>query len=187
MKKIIVFLLIFLSLNVAEQPFPNFHDQNYQKHSGYIELNNGEKIKGVFEFAYWEFPTYNLKSYSSDGKMAKRYSIQNIKTVVASGSDGWLSNKDSTYFIVHDKSKYFYRQLTFGIDFQLYDGFFNVDEYVGMVTPYFLIKTKEGFLELNHVKDLIKWMKENAGDKIKWHQDITVQQIVRQLNGLSKS
>ena len=179
-------MLIFSSLNVCGQPFPNFHDQNYQKHGGYIELNNGEKIKGVFEFAYWEFPTYNLKLYSPEDKMVKRYSVRKIKTVVLSGSDGWLSNKDSTYFIVHDKSRYFYRQLTFGKGFQLYDGFFNVDEYVGMVTPWFLIKTKEGYIELDHVKELIKWLKENAGNKIKWHKDITVQQIIRQLNGLGK-
>ena len=185
--KIIILLLTLSATSATAQPFPNFHDQNYQKHNGMIETNDAVKIGGTFEFAYWEFPTYNLKLYTTTGKMIRRYSIRKIKTVVLAGSDGWLSNKDSTYFIVHDKSKHFYRQLTFGNDFQLYDAFFNVDEYVGMVTPYFLIKTKGKFVELKHVKDLINWLRENEETKIKWNSEITVQQIIRQLNGMTNS
>jgi len=186
MIKVIILLLIFFpSSNLVGQPFVNVRDQYYQKHIGDIVLNNGKKIKGHFEYAFWEFPTYNLRSYSSSDKMVKRYYISKIKKVVLAGSDGWLSIMDSTYFIVHDKSRHFYRQLTFEKDFQLYDGFFNVDEYVGLVTDYFLVKAKGKFIKLNSAKKLIKWLQENEGDKIKWKKDITVQQIIRQLNGLN--
>jgi hypothetical protein len=75
--------------------------------------------------------------------VAKRYYTTNIKKVVLAESDGWLTNMDSTYFIVYDKCRHFYRQLTLGRDFQLYDGFFNTDGYVGLVTSYFLGKNKE--------------------------------------------
>ncbi len=186
MKIIIIILLFFSASNITAQPFINIHDLNYQKHAGYIELNNGEKINGDFEYAFWEFPTYNLRYYSPNGKMAERYSVKNIKKVVLSGGDGWLSPKDSTYFIVHDKSRHFYRQLTFGKDFQIYDGFFNVDEIVGMVTNYFLVKKAGSFIKLNSAEKLIKWLKENEARKIKWHYGITVQQIIRQLNGMDK-
>ncbi|MEO8853229.1 MAG: hypothetical protein ABI359_05595 [Ginsengibacter sp.] len=62
--------------------------------------------------------------------------------MVLAGSDHWLTNRD-TYFIVHDKSRQFYRQLTFGKDFQLYDGFFNTNGYVGLVTNYSWLKQRK--------------------------------------------
>ena len=185
MKKIIILFSIFSSLHVSGQPFFNVHDQNYQTHSGYIEFKNEKKISGVFKYAFWEFPNCSLKSYSSKNKMVKRYRIRQISKVVLAGSDTWLTKKDSTYFIVYGKWKQFYRQLTFGKNLQLYDGFFNVDEYVGLLTDYFLVKTKDGrFIEFNSAKKLIPWLKENSGSKIQWHKDITVQQIIRQLNGM---
>jgi len=182
-KKIIMAFLIFLTINVSGQPFANGHDRYNQKHSGYIELNNGEKINGDFEYAFWEFPTYNLKLLSPSEKVLKRYYIPNIKKVVLAGSDHWLTNMDSTYFIVHDKCRHFYRQLTFGKDFQLYDGFFNTDGYIGLVTNYFLVKTKKGFIEFNNSDKLTKWLKEKFPNKIKWNEGITIQDIIRQLNG----
>ena len=142
MKKLVTIFLFFSTFNVAAQPFATFHGQYHKKNIGYIELNNGEKINGDFEYAFWEFPTYNLKLLSPGEKVLKRYYITKIKKVVLSGSDRWLTNMDSTYFIVHDKCRHFYRQLTFGKNFQLYDGFFNTDGYVGLVTNYFLIKPK---------------------------------------------
>ena len=183
MKKIIITFFIFSTLNVAGQPFANSRDNYYQKNSGYIELNDGEKIIGDFLYDLWEFPTYNLKLLSPREKVAKRYFIPKIKKIVLSGSDGWLTNMDSTYFIVHDQCRHFYRQLTFGKDFQLYDGFFNTDGYVGLVTSYFLVKTKKEFIEFNKPEKLKKWLKENYSDKIKWNDKITIQDIIRQLNG----
>lgn len=184
MKKIIIVAYIFFTVKVgAGQPFTNSKDEYYKTESGYIALNNGEKIKGDLEYSFWEFPTYNLKLLSPDEKVIKRYYITNIKKVVLAGSDRWLTNMDSTYFIVHDKCKHFYRQLTFGNDFQLFDGFFNTDGYLGLVTSYFLIKTKKGFIEFNNPEKLKNWLKENYPDKIKWNGDITVQDIIRQLNG----
>ena len=175
-------LLLFSSFNVAGQPFANYHDEYNKKHSGYIELTNGEKIEGTFEYAFWEFPTYNLKLLSPKGKVVKRYYISDIKKVVLAGSNDWLTNTDSNYFIVHDKCRHFYRQLTFGNDFQLYDGFFNTDGYVGLVTNYFLVKTKKGFIEFNNSDKLKKWLKEKYPNEIKWNEDITIQDIIRQLN-----
>ena len=183
MKKIIITLFLFSSSNIEAQPFINIHDFNYQNYSGYIVLNNGEKITGNFQYAFWEFPTYNLKLLSRDKKVVKRYYIPNIERVVLAGSDLWLTNKDSTYFIVHDKCRHFYRQLTFGNDFLLYDGFFNTGGYVGLVTDYFLIQTKEGFKEFPNGEKLKKWLRENFPNKIKWSEAITVQEIIRQLNG----
>ncbi|MEO6838334.1 MAG: hypothetical protein ABI185_08085 [Ginsengibacter sp.] len=183
MKKLVSLFFIFLSFHASGQPFANFHDTFYKKNSGYIELNSGEKINGDFEYAFWEFPTYNLKLLSSSEKVMKRYYIPNIKKVVLTGSDHWLTNRDSTYFIVHDKSRHFYRQLTFGKDFQLYDGFFNTDGYVGLVTNYFLAKTKKRFIEFKNSDRLKKWLKENYPDEIKWNDNITIQDIIRQLNG----
>jgi hypothetical protein len=45
------------------------------------------------------------------------------------------------------------------------------------------VKTKKGFIQFNKPEKLKKWLKENYPDKIKWNDNITVQDIIRQLNG----
>ena len=73
MKKLVPIFFIFLSFKASGQPFAGFHDQYYHNNTGYIELNNGEKIIGDFKYAFWEFPTYNLKLLSPGEKVLKRY------------------------------------------------------------------------------------------------------------------
>ena len=160
---------------------------NYQKHNGYIDFNNCEKITGIFEYGADEFPTYNLKSFTQSGKLIKRYKSNSIKEVVLARGDNSLSGKDSTYFKVLDKSKRLYRQLTFDKGMQIYDELFNVNERAGLVSPTLLIRRNGHLIKFNSTKSFINWIKENASDKIKWHDGITVLQIIRQLNGIDKS
>ena len=187
MKKLLIIISFFSALKTTAQ-YPviissNKYAVDYKKHSGYIEFNNGEKITGIFQYAADEFPTYNLKSFTHDGELIIRYKSNDIKEVVLTGSDNSLSSKDSTYFKVLDKSKRLYRQLTFGKDVQIYDGLFNVNERYGLV-HYLLIKRHDQLIKFNSSNDFTNWMKENAPDKINWHEDITVEQIIRQLNGI---
>lgn len=102
----------FSALNVAGQRvvIPAYHNPyviHYEKHNGYIVLNNGKKIEGSFQYAFWEFPTYNLKLFSKKGKVIKCYKPKDVKTVVLAGSDTALSKKDSTYFKVLVKENIF--------------------------------------------------------------------------------
>lgn len=156
---------------------------DYQIHNGYIELNSGEKINGTFQYADMEFPTYNLKLFSPDGKLLKRYKSNVIKIVALVGCDTTLSTRDSTYFKTLDKSKVLYRQLTFG-SIEIYDYFFNVNEQNGLIRSPILIKTNNQLIEFNSEEKFIKWMQTNNGGKIKWHKDITAADIVKQLNGI---
>jgi len=156
---------------------------NYQKHKGYITLVSGETIEGNFQYGADEFPTYNLKSFSENGKKIKRYKSNHIKTVILNGSDTTLTNKDSTYFRVLDKSKRFYRQLTFG-SVEAYDDLFNVNEKNGLVNSLIIVRANNKLYKLNSKGKFIKWMKTNYPDKVKWQENITVQEIIRQLNGM---
>lgn len=187
MKKLVISIFIFSTLTVTAQHvfvIQSKYAINYQKHNGYIDFNNGEKITGIFEYGADEFPTYNLKSFTQSDKLIKRYKSNSIKEVVLAGSDNSLSGKDSTYFKVLDKSKRLYRQLTFDKNIQVYDGLFNVNERFGLVYPYLLIKRNNQLIKFNSKEHFINWIQRNAADKIKWHEGITVEQIIRQLNGM---
>ena len=188
MKKLVTIILFFSALKVyAQHPVilsSNKYAVDYQKHAGYIEFNNGEKVTGIFEYAADEFPTYSLKSFTEDDKLIKRYKSNDIIEVVLAARDNSLSNKDSTYFKVLDKSKRLYRQLTFNKNIQVYDGLFNVDECFGLISPYLLIKRNNQLIKFNSKEHFINWFHKNAANKIKWHKDITVEQIIRQLNGI---
>lgn len=187
MKKLVTIILFFSTLKANAQHLIIISNNKYsidnQKHTGYIEFNNGEKITGIFEYATDEFPTYNLKSFAQNGKLIKRYKSKDIKKVVLAGSDSSLSQRDSTYFKVLDKSKRFYRQLTFK-DIEVYDWLFNVNEKSGLVYPNLLIKKDDQLTKFNSKESFINWVHKNAADKIKWHKDISVAQIIRQLNGM---
>ena len=188
MKLIIIILICVSTLKVTGQHviIPASHNPyniNYQKHSGYIVLNNGQKVTGIFQYDFWEFPGYNLKSFSKNGKGLKRYRIKNIKKVVLLGSDTMITNKDSTYFEVLGRPKGFYRQLTFG-PIKVYDNFFDVNEKKDLIKPLFFVKVNNQYYELNSKDKFIKWLKTNYPKRIKWNEDITLQQIIRQLNGM---
>lgn len=184
----VIIFLSFPALNVAGQHviIPAYHNPyniNYQKHYGYIILNTGQKVTGIFRYDFWEFPNYNLKSFSKGGKGLKRYRIKNIRKVVLAGSDTTLTSKDSTYFAVLGKNKGFYRQLTFG-PIKVYDNFFDVNEKKDLIKPLFFVEANNQYYELNSKDKFIKWLRTNYPHKIKWHKDITVQEIIRQLNGM---
>jgi hypothetical protein len=81
---------------------------DYDKHSGYVQLNTGEIITGTFEYASMEIPAFNLKLYSPQNKFVKRIKSATISKVVLAGSDSSWSNKDSTYFLyLTEKQNYF--------------------------------------------------------------------------------
>jgi len=188
MKSLIIIVSVFLTLNVAGQRvvIPAYHNPyiiHYEKHNGYIALNNGKKIESSFQYAFWEFPTYNLKSFLENGKLIKRYKPKDIKTVVLAGSDSVLTKHDSTYFKVLSKRNFFYRQLTFG-SIELYDNFLNVDETIGLVKFPLSLKNHNQLYELSSEKKFITWMKTNYPNKIKWHDGIKAEEIIKQLNGM---
>ena len=188
MKRLINIISIFSTLHVAGQHviIPAAHSKyriEYQKHKGYIQLNNGEKISGIYQYAFWEFPSYNIKSFTEKGALIKRYRSRDIKSIVLAGSDRTLSNKDSTYFMVLDKSKALYRQLTFG-SIEVFDYFFNVNEARGLIYTLLIVKANDQLHTFKSESKFIKWLKANYPDKIRWNDNITSQEIVKQLNGI---
>lgn len=46
-----------------------------------------------------------------------------------------------------------------------------------------VVKENGQIKNFNSKEKFIQWMRENYPDKIRWEKDITVQDIVRQLNG----
>ncbi len=157
----------------------------YQKHEGHVQLTGGSKIQGTFEYGADEFPTYNLKQFSVNNEVEKRYKSKEIKSVVLAGSDSILSNKDSTYFFVFNGSPNFWRQLSFDKDVQVFDWLFTVTERPGLIYRYIVVRKDDKFYDCLTPKDFIDWMRKNAPGKIKWSDKITVQDIIRQLNGLT--
>lgn len=187
MKHVLIYFMFFLivSANAQRVVIPAAHSDyriTYQKHRGYIQLNNGKKIMGIFQYAFWEFPTPNIKSFNEKGNLINRYQEKEIKSIVLAGADSTLSAKDSTYFKTLDKSKSLYRQLTFG-PLEIYDYFFNVNEVHGLIYSLILVKVDNQLYTFKSYNKFISWIHANYKDKIKWKKDITVKDIIRQLNG----
>jgi len=126
-----------------------------------------------------------LKYYSPDGKLKERIKAGNIERAVMEGSDTSLLLNDSTVFI-HLKANdpYLYRQLTYG-PVKIYDRLFNVNEKQGLIYPelFVALKTKDQIIKFNSDEKFINYMKKNSDGDIKWYKNMTVKQIVRQLNG----
>jgi hypothetical protein len=152
----------------------------YKKHFGNIILNNGENIKGVFEYAEMEFPTYNFKYFSNSGKLIKRYKISDLSSITLAGSDTTLSNKDSTYFI--RIGKYLYRQLTFG-SIKIFDPLININERNGIVKPDDLIIFKNDFVKTFHSEeDIIKYIQDRLKEKNIEKSFKSIPEVIRYLN-----
>jgi hypothetical protein len=133
----LVSLLVFMGKNSFSQYVPhltvtgNKYQIDYKKHIGTLYLKSGETIKGIFEYASFEFPTFNFKYYSNDGKFIKRYKVSVIDSLIVSGADSSLTNADSTCFIKIGKNG-LYRQLTNG-SLKIYDQLVNVNEREGLI------------------------------------------------------
>src|SRR5690348_8236244 len=161
---IILFIIFLASLEASAQHAVvvsnNKYNINYQVHRGYIILTNGERIKGDFQYAADEFPTYNLKFFAPNGKIIKRYKSKIISQVALAGSDTSLMKTDSTYFKVLDKRKAFYRQLT-SEPVKIYDYYFNVNERHGLIRPPMVVKENGQIKNFNSKEKFIQWMREN--------------------------
>ncbi|HUZ60796.1 MAG TPA: hypothetical protein VMU83_18640 [Hanamia sp.] len=126
-------------------------------------LNNGQSIKGVFEYAYFKFPVCNFKLYSDSGKLIKRYKISEINKVVLAGSDTTLSKKDSTYFIRIGKSS-LYRQLTFGA-IEIFDPLVNVNESPGLISSNTAVLENNKLKEFYSEKKILKYIENKLKEK----------------------
>lgn len=153
----------------------------YQKHPGYVVLTSGDTVKGVFQYASFEFPTWNLKYFNNQGQLIGRYKSKTIQKVVLTGADKTLTNRDSTFFIVDSKHNWFFRQLTFG-QVQLFDTYFNAGERTALAKPPYLVKADHKEIYFNTDKNLIKWFTLNYPDKIGSNGVTSVEQLVRKLN-----
>jgi hypothetical protein len=183
----IVFAIFFVASKIDAQHavvVQNKYNINYQKHSGYLELKTGERVNGVFQYSADEFPTYNLKFFSENGELMERFKSKDIKIAVLAGCDVSLMNKDSTVFKVLDKSGRFYRQLTFS-PIEVYDNFFNINERNWLVHSPFRVRIKSQVYQFDSSERLIEWLKDNYTNEIRWHEGLTLQQIIRQLNGVN--
>ncbi len=131
---------------------------DYQKHKGYIILNSGEKITGTFEYATWEFPTFNLKYYDENGKVIKRFKTSQINKAVFYGADKSLTDSDSTYFIKLNNESYLSRQLTDGT-IKVYDDLINTNERPGLIKTDLTVYFQEKVYHINSetkLRDLIQ-------------------------------
>jgi hypothetical protein len=189
MKWCIIYCLVLTRLPAFSQHavvIASHYAIDYDKHSGYVQLNTGEVITGTFEYASFEFPTINLKFYSPPNKFVRRIKSTTISKVVLAGKDSSWSNKDSTYFFVLDKkTKLFYRQLSFNQEIEVFDILFNVNERPGLIDKYLVVKWHNNYIEFNTQDDFIEWIKKNANEKVNWHEKMSMQEIIRKLNEIA--
>lgn len=182
-KYIILISICFCSLNVFSQHavvVRQINDFNYERHVGYIELNNGQIIDGVFLYDFWEFPTYNLKNLNKNGKTIKSYRFSNIKKVVLLGSDTLLTNKDSTYFLKPVDEDEFYRQLTFG-RIKIFDSKFIVDEKMGEISDDHIIYADSIVYKTRSERELVALIKKLNPDR-QFAKIESAQELIKLLN-----
>jgi hypothetical protein len=152
----------------------------YQKHKGYIVLNSGEKIFGVFQYSNMEFPTYNLKYFDDKGKMIKRFKTSLISKAVFNGADSIIGLKDSTRFVRIKANAHFSRQLTKG-PIMVYDDLFNIDESPGLVNKNTLIIIFQGRIEkISSTVEFKKLIQQISSIDV--GSENTIQSIIRKLN-----
>ncbi len=159
---IIAVLIYFPSISYGQRGIAASHKFaiDYQMHSGYVVFKTGDTVHGTFEYAEWEFPSWNLKYYNFKGQVVHHYRSKVLKKAVLKGSDRLLTGHDSTYFIVDDKHNWFFRQLTFG-KVQIFDSFFDAGERLNLVKPPYLVITAGQSLYFDTDDDLLKWFAVN--------------------------
>jgi hypothetical protein len=155
---------------------------DYQKHTGYIILNSGEKVSGTFEYATWEFPTFNLKLYNDYGDLIKRYKISKIDKAVFYGADSSLTNADSTTFVRLNNRAYFFRQLTNG-PVKIYDDLFNINERPGLIKSGLLIYYQDKVYKTDS-KEQLKKRLEALVPSLVISKDAGTARIIKELNSM---
>lgn len=127
-----------------------------------------------------EFPHYNLKLYSQQGKLQKHIKMKEIKKLVMEGSDSLLLLFDSTTFIHIGNKHFLYRRLT-NTPVEIYDKLFIVNENPGRVANDLVIILKNEIFETHSLSALIDFLSKNGFDYFSKDQN-TIQQIIVKLN-----
>lgn len=175
--------LLFSKINVAQHPVIIGSSKNhisYAKHNGYAILFNGQKLDGIFEYAEMEFPDYNLKWYSEQGKLQKHIKMKEIKKLVLEGSDSSLLIFDSTTFLHINNKHFLYRRLT-NMPVEIYDKLFIVNESQGKVADDLVIILKNEIFETHSLAALIDLLTKKGFANFTVGQN-TIQQLIAKLN-----
>jgi hypothetical protein len=139
LKSIVVLLTISTCCQGQHAVVIPGHSIVYTRHTGRIEYITGAWENGIFQYADMEFPDFNLKLFSDDGKkIQKRILLKDISEIVLLGHDPGLNDMDSTYFKKLGNHHRIYRQLSFG-DTKIFDNLFTVDENPGRIGNQFAV------------------------------------------------
>jgi hypothetical protein len=189
MKKILIIALLLQALNMYGQNGAAFilllgHSKenfDHKMHEGMIILNNNDTVKGRFQYADLEFPSFNIKYYP-DSVKKKRYFISKIKIAILDGSDTSLMGKNSTVFIkLYENNKIFHRQLTFG-DIEIFDPLFLVNEKPGLVSEDLTVLFKGKKYKTHSDKELVSLLNKLRPDLIPTFENKSRQEIIKKLN-----
>ena len=179
--------LFYIFLLISIKLFPqhavivgNKYRIQYEKHSGILILRTGEVIKGVFQYAYWEFPTPNFIYFSDSGKLLMRYKTSLLESASFEGSDTTLSKKDSTYFKRIGKSS-IYRQLTFG-EIKIYDPLINVNERPGLVYSDLIVLENNKPKIFHSENDIVHYIVNKLKEKGVNNSFNSIQEAISYLN-----
>ncbi|MDE3145071.1 MAG: hypothetical protein KGL19_13015 [Bacteroidota bacterium] len=154
---------------------------DYQKHKGYIILNSGKKVNGIFEYATWEFPSFNLKHYDENGNLITRYKMAQINKAVFYGADTSLIHCDSTYFKRLNDKSYLSRQLTNG-RIKVYDDLFNINERPGLIkTTQLTVYFQDKVYKVDSEKKFIELI-QKISPSIMISHDASIKSVIKQLN-----
>ena len=156
---------------------------DFQKHKGYIILNSGEKIAGIFEYANFEFPTFNLKHYDENGNLINRYKMSRINKAVFYGADTSLIHCDSTYFLKLNNNPYLSRQLTNG-EIKVYDDLFNINERPGLIKISELIVCFQDKVYKVGSEKKFKELIQDILPSSKISEESSIKSIIKQLNSI---
>ena len=184
-KILLLFILVLLSSIAMCQHLivvaSNHYSIEYEKHPGQLILNSGRTVKGVFQYAYMEFPVPNFKYYSDSGKLIRRYKVEDIKSITLEGADTSISNLDSTYFVKMDRSS-LYRQLTFG-QIKIYDPLIiNVTERPGLIYTDLIIIENNVLKKFHSEYKTLNYIEEGLKQKNIQKSFKSLEEAVRYLN-----
>jgi hypothetical protein len=119
---------------------------DFLPHYGIAQVDGIGTVQGVFQYAWFEFPSPNFKFYGNDSVEPQRLYWQYVNKMTLAGSDSLLSyRKDSTEFYHLNNCVGFYRKLTDG-KIRVYDGVANVNEMPGFISGDDMVVLYQGKL-----------------------------------------
>jgi hypothetical protein len=143
---------------------------DYQIHSGFLKLRDGQVVTGRFKYDKWEFPVRNFAFYKdADESNKRKIKFKDIQQVSFVGVDTNIAEKPDSTIFVNINGKLL-RKLTEG-KINLYDKLIVVREAEGVVGATIFVKEDEKLKRVDTLRKLNKWYQNLS----KQYPDLQVQ------------